>query len=494
MKQSRICLAVIACLFVWSAKMNAVELELSQVIHIASDSTIAAFRARNLFLSKYWEFRNYKASRRPSLVLHLAPMQYNRDIVKRYISESDMDVYRTQQSLYSYGNISVNQNFVLTGGKFYIDSELSFFRNFGQTSANQFSSVPIRIGYSQSLLGYNPFKWEKLIGTLKYDYAQKEFFYNLEGISVSAVSYFFNLVLAECSYKQAEKRTEISRILYSEAQERLNLQMVLNTDLQAVELLFTEAKNDSIMCLNAKNNAERALLSFLNMPKDIHINTKIPQNIPVDFIPVNEALYYAKASHPSLWEQKQKIMEARQYVDKTNKERFLDAEINVSIGFNQVADNFSEIYRKPLQQNMAAMSMTIPLVDWGIRKGRYKIAQSNLEMTENIAKQAEQSVEEEITSIVNDYNAKVKVAYASMHSIKLAENIRDESIERFRIGKDDINQLNDNMLKVQDTMYGYIHTLYECWSLYYKIRQMTFYDFQNNCSIDMTIDSDSLNR
>lgn len=204
---------LMVCFLICQTKIHGVELELTQVIRIAGDSTIAAFRARNLFLSKYWEFRNYKASRRPSLVLHLAPMQYNRDIVKRYISESDMDVYRTQQSLFSYGNISVNQNFALTGGKFYIDSEQSFFRHFGQTTTNQFSSVPIRIGYSQSLLGYNPFKWEKLIGTLKYDYAQKEFLYNLESIYVSAVYYFFNLLLAESNYKQAQKRTEVSRKL-----------------------------------------------------------------------------------------------------------------------------------------------------------------------------------------------------------------------------------------------------------------------------------------
>lgn len=484
MKQMKVYMILTGCLLAWPAKINAVELDLSQVIHIAGDGTVAAFRARNLFLSKYWEFRNYKASRRPNLVLHLAPMQYNRDIVKRYISESDLDVYRTQQSLFSYGNISINQNFALTGGNFYIDSELSFFRHFGQTTTNQFSSVPIRIGYSQSLLGYNPFKWEKFISTLKYDYAQKEFFYNMEEISVSAVSYFFNLVLAECRYKQAERRTEISRKLYNEAQERLNMQMISNTDLQTVELLLTEAKNDSIICLNARNNAERALLSFLNMPKDIHIDAKIPESIPVDFIPVNEALHYAKTNHPSFVEQKQLIMEARQHVDKTNKERFMDAEINISIGFNQIADNFSEVYRKPLQQNMAAVSMTIPLIDWGIRKGKYKIAQSNLEMAKNIARQADQSVEEDIVSIVDDYNAKVKVAHASMHSIKLAENILDESMERFRIGKDDINQLNDNMLKVQNATYGYISTLYECWSLFYKIRQMTFYDFQNDCSID----------
>ena len=129
------------------------------------------------------------------------------------------------------------------------------------------------------------------------------------------------------------------------------MQIISNTNLQTVELMLTDAKNDSIICLNARNNAERALLSYLNMSKDIQIKTKMPKNAPVDFIPVNEALLYAKENHPSFVEQKQKIVEAKQHVDKTSKERFMDAEINISVGFNQIADNFSEAYCKPLKSS-----------------------------------------------------------------------------------------------------------------------------------------------
>lgn len=485
---------VMACVFAIHMKAHAIELELMQAIRIASDSTIAALRAQNLFLSQYWEYRNYKAGRRPNLVLQMSPIQYNRDIVKRYVSESDMDVYKTQQSLYSYGKLSASQIFALTGGTFYIDSELSFFRHFGLTTSNQFSSVPIRIGYSQSLLGYNPFKWDKLISTAKYDYAKKELLYNLEDIAVSTISYYFNLVLSECNYKQAEKRAEISRRLFKEAQERFEVQMISSTELQAIELLLTESQNDSILCMNAKCNAELALQSFLNLSKDAPLTATVPSNVPVEFIPVDDALYYAKANYPSLWKQKQKILEAKQIVAKTSRERFMDADINISIGFNQVADKFSSVYHKPLQQNMAVVSMTIPLVDWGIRKGRSKIAQSNLQLAENTARQEELSVEEDVISLVNDFNAKVKVIHTSIYAIKLAENILDESVESFYVGKGDINQLNDNMMKIQTAMYGYISTLYECWSLYYRIRQMTLFDFEHNYSVDLAVSLDKLSK
>ena len=155
-------------------------LDLNQTIALANDSSLESFRTQNMYLSGYWEYRTYRANRLPSLTLDLTPAQYNRDITKRYDSGSNLDVYRTQQSYYAYGGLSVKQNLDLTGGTFYLESNLAYMRNFGDNSATQLTSVPVRIGYSQSLVGYNPFKWERKIEPLKYERVKKEFLYNVE--------------------------------------------------------------------------------------------------------------------------------------------------------------------------------------------------------------------------------------------------------------------------------------------------------------------------
>lgn len=158
-------------------------LDLNQTIALANDSSLESFRTQNMYLSGYWEYRTYRANRLPSLTMDLTPAQYNRDITKRYDSGQDLDVYRTQQSYYAYGGLSVRQNLDLTGGTFYLESNLAYMRNFGDNSATQFTSVPIRLGYSQSLVGYNPFKWDRKIEPLKYERVKKEFLYNVEKVS-----------------------------------------------------------------------------------------------------------------------------------------------------------------------------------------------------------------------------------------------------------------------------------------------------------------------
>ena len=138
-----------------------ITLDLQQTIALANDSSLEAFRTKNMYRAGYWEYRTYKANRLPSLTLNMTPAQYNRDITKRYDSEQDLDIYRSQQSFYAYGNLAVRQNFDLTGGTFYLDTELGYMQSFGGNKYTQFNSFPVRLGYSQRLVGSTPFRGER---------------------------------------------------------------------------------------------------------------------------------------------------------------------------------------------------------------------------------------------------------------------------------------------------------------------------------------------
>ena len=165
-------------------------LTLEQTIDLATDSALEAFKNENLYLSGYWEYRSYRANRLPSVTLDLTPANYNRGFVSRYDSETDMDFYGLQRSYSASGALTIQQNLDILGGTFFVQSGLQYLRYMGDYASNQFSAVPVSIGYQQDLLGYNPFKWEKKIEPLKYEKVKKEFLYNTEQIAEQATSYF----------------------------------------------------------------------------------------------------------------------------------------------------------------------------------------------------------------------------------------------------------------------------------------------------------------
>ena len=366
-----------------------VKLNLKHTIELANDSSLSAFRYQNMYLSGYWEYRTYKANRLPSLTLNLMPAQYYRYITQRYDSNTDMDVYREQQMFSASGGLSIRQNFDLTGGTFYIDSDLEYMRNFGETKSTQFSSVPFRIGYSQSLLGYNPFRWDRKIEPLKFEKVKKEFIYNTEVVSEEAVSYFFNLAMAQADYQLAKENAASTDTLYSIGLQRHKIAAISRADLLTLQLDKVNALNTLENAQIALKRAMFALASFLNMDKNTQIELDMPGRPQAMEIPVDEALAKAKMNNPEFLQQQQNVMEAERDVNRTRVESRFNASLNASVGFNQVAEKFKDAYRKPLQQDLVSISVSIPLIDWGVRKGKYNMAKNNLNVVKIAARQEE---------------------------------------------------------------------------------------------------------
>lgn len=477
------------CLFALSAKaQGGMKLNLKRTIELANDSSLSVFRYRNLYLSGYWEYRTYKANRLPSLTLDLTPAQYNRYITKRYDSNEDVDVYREQQMFSAAAGLSVKQNFDLTGGTFYVDSELDFLRNFGETKSTQYSTIPVRIGYRQSLLGYNAFRWDKKIEPLKYEKIKKQFIYNTERVSEEAVTYFFAVAMAEAECKLARENVASSDTLYNIGLQRHKIAAISRADLLTLQLDKVNAHNSLKNAMIDLKRAMFSLVSFLNLDKNTVIETDIPLHYGSKMIGVDEALIKAKENNPSFLEQRQNVLEAERNVDRTRKESRFNASLNASVGFNQVAERIGDAYKNPLQQDLVAVSVSIPLIDWGVRKGKYNMAKNNLNVVKIASRQEELSVEEEVVMTVNDFNIQQSLISSAQEALDLSVMAYEQTRRRFIIGKADVNSLTLALNRQQEAQKNYISALRNYWQNYYKIRRLTLFDFEGGFSLSDKFD------
>lgn len=467
---------------------NAVKLDLKRTIELANDSSLTAFRYQNMYLSGYWAYRTYKANRLPSLTMNLMPAQYYRYITQRYDSNRDMDVYREQQMFSASGGLSLRQNFDLTGGTFYIDSDLEYMRNFGETKSVQFASVPLRVGYSQSLLGYNPFRWERKIEPLKFEKTKREFVYNTEVVAEEAVSYFFSLAMAQADYRLALENVASTDTLYSIGMQRYRIAAISRADLLTLQLDKVNARNTLENAQIALKRAMFALASYLNMDKDTQIELELPSRPEAMEIPVDEALAKAKANNPEYLQQRQNVLESEREVNRTRIESRFNASVNASVGFNQVAESLKHAYREPLQQDVVNISVSIPLIDWGVRKGRYNMARNNLNVVTIASQQEELKLEEEVTMTVSDFNIQQHLIRSAEEALELAVMAYEQTRQRFIIGKADVNSLTLSLNRQQQAQKNYISALQNYWLNYYKIRKLTLHDFESGVSLSERFD------
>jgi outer membrane protein TolC len=464
-------------------------LTLEQTIVLAADSSLEAFRSKNIYMASYWEYRAFKAARLPSLTLNLTPGQYNRTFIKRYDSGTDMDTYRQQQAFEAYGGLSVIQNFDLLGGTFFLNSNMDYLRNFGDKTDTQFTSIPIRIGYQQNLLGYNAFKWERKIEPLKYEKAKKQLVRDLENTSGLAAEYFFNLAMKQAEYDLAKANVRNTDTLFHIGRERSKIAAISQSDLLTLQLDCINAANSLKNADIALKRAMFALTSFLNMDKNTQIRLRLPSYPKTMNISAGKALAETRNNNPDLLGYKQNILESRQSVDKTRKESMFNASVSASIGYNQVATSFADVYRDPIRQDIVALSISIPLIDWGVRRGRYNMAKNNLNVTEITARQGEAKIEEDVIMTVGDFNIQKDLIASAEEALVIADKAYAQTRQRFMIGKADINSLTLSRQRQQEAMRNYIQALENYWLSYYKIRKLTLYDFEYDRPVSDTVES-----
>jgi len=462
---------------------DTIKLDIQKTIEIACDSSLTAFETQNQYLSSYWGYRSYVASRLPALSLNLTPANYYRVFTKRYDSYLDKDVYREQQEYESYAGLRLQQNVGFTGGSLYVESNLGFMKSFGDEYTKQFSSVPFRIGYTQSLIGYNEFKWDKKIEPLRFMKAKRSLVYNMEQTAEVAIQYFFDLALAQVSYSIAKENLKSRDTLCVIGERKYKIAAIQKADYLTLQLDRINAKND---LENAKISLDKAmskLAVYLNMSKGTKIDLTLPKRPLSIEMDLEQAIQLAHENNPTYLERKLDVLSNERNVQKTKVQSKFNASLTASIGFNQVAETFPDAYRKPREQDIAEISLSVPILDWGVRKGQYNMAKNDLKVSQIAAEKSATEIEEEVTMTYNDFRIQQMQIETAEQSMNLANAAYHEYMQRFMIGKCDLSSLTIAIQKQQTANREYISVLKNYWICYYKLRRLTLYDFEHNQSL-----------
>lgn len=461
---------------------ESVSLDLSKAIDMATANSLDMAQYVNDYRMATWQYRIYEAGRLPSVSFNLAP-QYYRYITKRYDSNDNTDVYREQQTFNFSTGLGATQTFEPLGGTFYLNTSLDYLRNLGESNYTQYSTVPFKLGYRQDLLGYNALKWEKRIEPLKLEKAKKMLVYNREQVAERVTGYFFDLAMAQADYELALDNCSNADSLYIIGERKQKIASISQADLLTLKLDKINAHNSLRNAETLRRNAMKVLADYIGMDKMDSIYVVIPSSHADILVDMQEAVARMYQNNPSVLANRQTELEAEQTLDKIKKESAFSASVDASVGFNQVANQFSAAYRHPLQQDLVSVSLSIPLLDWGVRKGNKRVAQLSLDNSKVARRQNEQELEEELLSVIGDFHIQLDLIASAEEAVRLADLAYQQNKQRFIIGKVDVNSVTLALNRQQEARKNYISALQNYWQDYYKIRRMTLFDFQRKVNL-----------
>lgn len=465
------------------AQKERVTLTLQDAITEAQDQSPAAMSARLSFLQSYWQYRSYKAQFLPSLNLVANIGNYNRSLMALQDPQTGEINYVTNDNLNNRLSLSVDQNIPLTGGTVSLFTSLHRLDQFSPKDILTFNSQPINITLSQPLNAYNRLKWEKRTEPQKYEKAKREYLELVEGIGVTVADLYFQIISLQKTIDLKTKNIENSELLYAIALERFKLGTENKNNLMQMEVRIL---NQKLELNDSRTNLETMLLkfrSFLGYNDNVDLILKDTDIVPSISIDPEDVYQRAKENSSYIMNQEILITEAQQDVAKNKANNGIQATLSAQFGLTQKGDNLSTAFRNPMDQEIVSLGLRMPIVDWGLGKGKVKMARSREELVRSNAEQAVRDFKQDIYIKVARFNNQRIQCEISAKADSLAGLRYENARERFRNGTITVTDLNNAQTEKDEAALRYLKDLGNYWNYFYTIRKLALYDYITNKKI-----------
>jgi outer membrane protein TolC len=465
-------------------------LTLDEAINIARQQSPDALAARHRYRGSYWQHRSFKAGYLPGLRLDATLPNLFRNISAITLPDgTDVFVSRSQAS--SEATLSLNQRIGITGGQVFVNTGLERIDLIkADQSMTSYLSTPINIGITQPIFAYNPYKWERILEPIEFQEARKRFIEDMETISVRTNNLFFDLLLAQINIEINALNLSNNDTLYQISKGRFSLGRIAENELLQMEL---NVLNSEALLEQSKIDYEAALFrfrSYMGFENVDNLSLIVPPDRHNMIIQVEEALAQARHNRPDLLTFERRKIEAESNVSRARSESRFNANLFAVYGLTQTATNFSDVYVDPFDQQQLRIGVQVPILDWGVGRGRVKMAESNRELVYTNVEQDIIDFDQQVFLRVMEFNMLERQLLIASKADTIAEKRYEVSRQRYLIGRIDIMELNIALAEKDRAKQGYLTALRNYWRGFYEMRRLTLYDFKADEAI--TVDYEEI--
>ena len=472
---------------------DTVRLTMSQVIRMAQESSPQAVQARNTFESAWLSYRSYRASMLPTLSLSSSP-SLNRST--NYVTLPDgSELFARSNSMRNNLSLDLSQNVWFTGGTISLSGSLSRLDQLGDNPTHSYYSQPLQLSFSQSLNGYNSFKWSRKTEPIEYRRARKQYAETMELVASQAAMVFFNLVSAQTELEIAQLNHAATDTLYTYGLGRYNIGTITENELLQLELNKLNSETSIMSSQMSFDDAVDQLRNFLNLTSDTQIEVVTTDSIPHFTVPLDKAMELARQNSPDIESMELSRLNSESNLAYYKSQAGFKASIYLRLGLAQTADELPESFRNLNDEQSVSVSISIPILDWGRARGRVKIAQNNLELTRMHIEQNEVSFEKMVTRTVSQFNMQERQVDIARRAMQTAQHRYEVARHLYVSGNSTILDLNSAITAKDSAYRGYVSALSRYWQLYYTIRSLTAtirsltaFDFNNNELIEQQVE------
>jgi len=451
---------------------------LFEIVQLTRSQSPAWSRAETRKENQYWQYRTYLSDYSPQLALQGTLPNYRRDFVPVTQQDGSIIYQPVQQNNVELA-LGMTQSIGITGGTIYASSTMNRFDDF-ERNFTQYSGSPINLGFVQPIFQFNQLIWNKRIKPLVYEESQKDYYEELERISVISTQIYFTLLLAQIEMQIASTNVANNDTIYKIAQGRYQLGKIGENELLQLELNLV---NSNLAVAQAEVDLQTSTLnlkSFVGFSDNQQIRLELPDDIPEFEVDENVALKEANKNRPDPVSFERRVLEGQQELARAKGATGVNMTLFAQYGLSNRGGGISDVYSDPVNSQLVRLEMDVPIVDWGRQRSRRKTAEANLRFVEYQVAQDMLDFEQDILTQVRNFNMLREQVKARNKSDDIAQRAYNISYQLYLIGKISITDLNQSLASKDEAKQRYIQSLRDFWVAYFQLRQKTLYDFENS--------------
>ncbi|WP_296123276.1 TolC family protein [uncultured Bacteroides sp.] len=455
---------------------------LSEAIVLARTQSVDAAVALNELKTAYWEYRTFRADLLPEVNFTGTLPNYNKSYSTYQNSDGSYGFVRNN-TLGLSGQLSVDQNLWFTGGKLSLTSSLDYLKQLGSGGEKQFMSVPVSLELTQPVFGVNTLKWNRRIEPVRYAEAKAEFISATEEVTMKTITYFFQLLLAKESLATAMQNKTNADRLYEVAIAKRKMGQISENDLLQLKLNSLQGKADVTEAESNLNAKMFQLRSFLGVSEQENLNPVLPATVPDIKMEYDRVLNKALERNSFAQNIRRRQLEA-DYEVATARGNLRSIDLFASVGYTGQNHDLSSAYRDLLDNQIVQVGVKIPILDWGKRRGKVRVAKSNREVVLSKIRQEQMDFNQDIFLLVANFNNQAQQLDIAEEADVIAEKRYKTSVETFMIGKISTLDLNDAQNSKDEARQKHISELYYYWYYFYQLRSLTLWDFEHDTELE----------
>lgn len=468
-------------------------LDLQQSIEIAKEKSHRMLILNQVLAQAGYELKAATSRLKTHIELNLTVPDYT-ETIRQFEDSTGNTFYPVKQLRYN-GSVLINQP-LPTDGQLYLSTGLNNMLDYDKDE--RLTRLDVRMGFNQPLIAfyaYNSIRTEFRKAELNYELSYRSLKRAELDLIYETSQTFYDLVAASERKKIAVQVLERQQEAYDIAQNKYNAGLIREVEALQMEVDLGEATNDF-------NIADVEFISQMNYFKQklglsLQDSVSVMSDMSYNLVEVDEemAVQHGLENRIELRENEIQIELSKLGIKRIKSEGMVNGNISayydligtdqrtMPYAFSDALGNSWELLRGNPGNFGVALTIRVPIFDWGENRSMVKAAQSGLEVNKHSYDEEKINIEREIRNSVKQLNSSLRRLQLLENNVQLAEKSFNISRDRFSNGDIDSQSLALDRTRLNAAYQSHLDAYISYKLLLADIMRKTFYDFENGHAI-----------